>query len=78
MCTNHTKVSKDQPDHICVTTSVFNVSMKEIYILSLFLALLVYSVVAFLKHWNKNYRNVNYLPHFTEGEIEKENSKKSF
>ena len=51
---------------IHVTTSEFLVSGKEIFILSLIFLLLIYSVVAFLKHWNKNYRNINHLPHFSE------------
>ena len=53
---------------LVITTSVFHISVKEIFILSLVLLLLVYSVVAFLKHWNKNYRDVNHFPHFSQSD----------
>ena len=49
-----------------ITTSDFHVSFKEVFILSLMLLLLVYSVVSFLKNWNKNYRDINHFPHFSE------------
>ena len=68
---NQTKLQLEPP--FCITTSAFGVSAKEVFILSLILLLLVYSVVAFLKHWNKNYRNINYSPHFSEAEAHLEN-----
>ena len=73
-----TQFRKTKSDsNICITTSVFNVSMKELFILSLFFLLLVYSVAAFLKHWNKNYRNVNYFPHFSQEATQHENGKQT-
>ena len=47
-------------------SSVVEVSIKEIFILLLFSILLLYSIISFLHHWNKNYRNISYLPTFTE------------
>ena len=41
------------------------VSGKEAFILFLFFLLLLYSVVTFLKSWNKNYRDINHLPFYT-------------
>ena len=41
------------------------VSGKEAFILILFFLLLLYSVVTFLKSWNKNYRDINHLPFYT-------------
>jgi hypothetical protein len=47
-----------------ITTSALQVSVKEIFILILFLLLLLYAVASFLKNWNKNYRDINYFPQF--------------
>ena len=66
---NHTLI----PTNICITTSPLQVSVKELFILSLIFILLIYSVLAFLRHWNKNYRNVNHLPQFSEAERRIEN-----
>ena len=41
------------------------VSGKEAFILFLFFLLLLYSVITFLKSWNKNYRDINHLPFYT-------------
>ena len=41
------------------------VSGKEAFILVLFFLLLLYSVISFLKSWNKNYRDINHLPFYT-------------
>jgi len=46
-------------------TSSLKVSGKEAFILFLFFLLLLYSVVTFLKSWNKNYRDINHLPFYT-------------
>ena len=40
-------------------------SGKEAFILVLFFLLLLYSVISFLKSWNKNYRDINHLPFYT-------------
>ena len=52
-----------------ITTSEFNIHMKEIVILSLFFLLLVYSVVTFLTKWSKNYRDtggsINQTPYYS-------------
>ena len=66
-CCDHnivTETNNDTSIPLVITTSVFKVSLKEIFILILFLLLLFYSVASFLKNWNKNYRYVNYFPHF--------------
>ena len=41
------------------------VSGKEAFILVLFFLLLFYSIISFLKSWNKNYRDINHLPFYT-------------
>ena len=48
--------------HVCIPLQV---SGKEAFILFLFFLLLLYSVVTFLKSWNKNYRDINHLPFYT-------------
>ena len=48
---------------IKVTTSNFSVSVKEIIILLLIFLLLLYSILSFLKSWNKNYRDIPSLPY---------------
>ena len=60
----HKNEQSDPP--LVITTSDFNVSVKEIFILCLFLLLLFYSFVSFLKNWNKNYRDINHFPQFSE------------
>ena len=48
---------------IRVTTSTLSVSVKEIIILLLIFLLLLYSILSFLKSWNKNYRDIPSLPY---------------
>ena len=43
-----------------VTTSELSISMKEIVILSMIFFLLIYSVLSFLTHWKKNYRDISH------------------
>ena len=47
-----------------IVTSTFDVSAKELFILTLFFILLLYSVLTFLAQWNKNYREINHLPYY--------------
>lgn len=47
-----------------IPTSSLDVSVKELFILSLFFILLLYAVISFLTQWNKNYREINYLPYY--------------
>ena len=65
-----TETNNDTSIPLVITTSVFKVSLKEIFILILFLLLLFYSVASFLKNWNKNYRDVNYFPQFPGADSE--------
>ena len=43
-----------------VTTSELSISVKEIVILSMIFFLLMYSVLSFLTHWKKNYRDISH------------------
>ena len=65
-----TEINNDTSIPLVITTSVFQVSVKEIFILILFTLLLLYAVASFLKNWNKNYRDVNYLPQFPGADSE--------
>ena len=47
-----------------ISTSAFEVSLKEICILAMFFILLLYSIITFLTQWNKNYRDINHLPYY--------------
>ena len=49
-----------------VTTSELSISVKEIVILSMIFFLLIYSVLAFLRNWKKNYRDISRHAQFTE------------
>ena len=49
---------------LVIPTSTLDVSVKELFILSLFFILLLYAVISFLTQWNKNYREINYLPYY--------------
>ena len=53
-----------QEPPLVIPTSVFEVSVKEIFILSLFFILLLYAVISFLTQWNKNYREINHIPFY--------------
>ena len=46
-----------QEPPLVISTSVFEVSVKELFILSLFFILLLYAVISFLTQWNKLQRN---------------------
>ena len=58
-----------------VTTSEFSVSLKEIIILSMIFLLLLYSILAFLHKWKRNYYDISSSCQFNsrlnnpEGEI---------
>ena len=43
-----------------VTTSELSISVKEIVILCMIFFLLIYSVLSFLTHWKKNYRDISH------------------
>ena len=47
-----------------VTTSGAEVRPKELILVCLALALLVFSVALFFKHWRKNYWDINQLPYY--------------
>ena len=55
-------MSQEPP--LVIPTSVFEVSVKELFILSLFFILLLYAVISFLTQWNKNYREINHIPFY--------------
>ena len=48
-----------------VTTSELSISVKEIVILSMIFFLLIYSVLSFLAHWKKNYRDISHHSQYT-------------
>ena len=48
-----------------VTTSELSISVKEIVILSMVFFLLIYSVLSFLTHWKKNYRDISHHSQYT-------------
>ena len=50
---------------IIITTSEFNVSVKEVFILGLFFLLMIYSFVSFYKSWNKNYGEFSHIPNLS-------------
>ena len=52
------------PPPLVIHTSSREVSVKELFILSLFFILLMYAIISFLTQWNKNYREINYLPYY--------------
>ena len=47
-------------------TSGTDVKLKELFILGLFFALLFYSIISFMKIWNKTYRDVGAFYHFEQ------------
>ena len=49
---------------IVIPVSTFEVSVKEMFILSLFFVLLLYAIISFLSQWNKNYRGISHLPYY--------------
>ena len=53
-----------EPDRI-VNTSEFTIRFKEIFILSLFFLLMIYSFVTFYMSWSKNYKEINYVPNIS-------------
>ena len=69
-CCNHSNFGNTQSlsnfttsPEMKMTTSIFSVSVKEIVILLLIFLLLLYSIISFLKSWNKNYRDISNLPY---------------
>ena len=48
-----------------ITTSEFTVSVKEVFILSLFFILMLYSFVSFYRSWNKNYGEFSHIPNLS-------------
>ena len=52
------------PPPLVIPTSSLEVSVKELFILSLFFILLMYAIISFLTQWNKNYREINHLPYY--------------
>ena len=44
--------------------SGMDIKLKEIFILGLFFALFSYSIISFIKIWNKTYRDVGAFYHF--------------
>ena len=67
--TNYIKSETTDPP-LVITTSDFNIHVKEIIILSLIFLLLVYAVVTFLNNWSKNYRDLNQAPFYSHAEAE--------
>ena len=64
-CQNSTVENKEQSiPPFKITTSDFDISGKEIFILTLFFILLLYSILSFLAQWSKNYREINHLPYY--------------
>ena len=49
-----------------VTTSEFDVSAKEVTILSMIFLLLIYSIFAFLNNWKKNYRDITSISQYNQ------------
>lgn len=49
-----------------VTTSEFDVSVKELTILGMIFLLLIYSILAFLNNWKKNYRDISSSCQYTQ------------
>ena len=47
-----------------ITISGAEIRPKEAVLVSLALALLVFSICLFFKHWSKNYRDINTLPYY--------------
>ena len=47
-----------------ITISGAEIRPKEAILVSLALALLVFSICLFFKHWSKNYRDINTLPYY--------------
>ena len=58
-------LNKESSQDITIRTSVFIVRWKEIFILLLFFLLLLYSLIAFLRNWQKNYGDINHLPYYS-------------
>jgi len=50
------------PPHIRMSGT--EIRPKEVVLILLALALLVFSIWLFLKHWSKNYRDINSLPYY--------------
>ena len=47
-----------------ITMSGTEIRPKEAVLVMLALALLVFSICLFFKHWSKNYRDINTLPYY--------------
>ena len=60
LMTNYSSIS------IVPITSGTDVKLKELFILGLFFALLFYSIISFMKIWNKTYRDVGAFYHFEQ------------
>ena len=60
----HDEAGGVQPPPFTIATSAFDVSVKEVFILTMFFVLLLYAIVSFLTQWNKNYREINHLPYY--------------
>ena len=61
---NSSEAGSVKPPSYAIATSAFDVSVKEVFILTLFFVLLLYAIVSFLTQWNKNYREINHLPYY--------------
>ena len=61
---NSSEHDKTRLPPFAIATSAFDVSVKEVFILTLFFVLLLYAIVSFLTQWNKNYREINHLPYY--------------
>lgn len=47
-----------------VRNSGTQIRFKEVVLVLLALALLVFSIALFFKHWSKNYREINTVPYY--------------
>ena len=61
---NSSEAGSVKPPSYAIATSAFDVSVKEVFILTMFFVLLLYAIVSFLTQWNKNYREINHLPYY--------------
>ena len=61
--------NKSSVPYITWGTEMEDIKLKEICILGLFFALFSYSVISFLKIWNKTYRDVGAFYHFEHPRI---------
>ena len=56
-------------------TQGVSVSFKEIFILGLFLAVFLYSLISFLKIWNTTYRGISHIEYYQDRTEEREEDK---